>query len=439
MRSIFETAAKIRPCIRVRCILVSGGIFLYANSSLAQITPTPAGRYHIGHHLFEWIDSSRIEILADGKSRRRLRVDVWYPAKQEKAPTVMYLDTQMLVREVGEDGVKSFLGKKGASTILSGVAMTHAVENSAFHPAIKTAPVVFFSHGMGMITQLYTTQIEELASHGYIVAAITHPYDAWLVNFTDGKVIRFETTKRETAGGGTDQHIAYENERVEWWAADLRFALNQLHAINAIPAIKRTARNNKRSDAIPIAGHMDFSRVGAMGHSTGGRAAARACQLDPRFRSCANQDGVVNMQPFYREPNGLGITQRYLLFERDLNAKLSEADATSMDMRLDELLLVVDSLRRMKTAALAATGGSFHLLLNFRSSTHMSFSDVPLLQADDDTQFADALRVLRVTCRYTREFFDKTLRGARAPLFELEEILPYIDLIQVFPGSAGVK
>lgn len=407
---------------RLQWIVFSLVVIIQSNDTAAQLIPSPLGKYAIGHHRFEWTDSSRIEIFEDKKAKRQLVADIWYPAQQQSKAIVIYLDTQLVKKAFGSDGLKSMLGIQGATAIRSGRVQSHAKENAPFELTIRSAPVVFFSHGMGMITQFYTTQIEELASHGYIVVALNHPYDAWIVSFKDGAFIPLETTKRTAASKSEEDHIIYENQRVEWWAADIIYALNRLTEINL-----------EKSKNIPFAGRMDLSAVGAMGHSVGGRAAARACQRDQRFKSCANQDGVANMQPFYRNTDGVGMKQQYLLFERDLNAKLTSADAKSMGMEFDQLLLFIDSLRRMKTAALASTGGSFHILLNFRSSTHMSFSDLPLLQAENETEAAHAFKLLRVTSRYTREFFDKTLRGIPAPLFEGKEMLPFIDRIEQFP------
>jgi hypothetical protein len=261
-----------------------------------------------------------------------------------------------------------------------------------------------------------------LASYGYIVVALSHPYDAWLVSFKDGRQIFFETKERRAGGITEEQHIAYENKRIEWWAADIRFALDQLVVINRM-----------KNENIPFAGHMDLTKVGAMGHSAGGRAAARACQLDDRIKSCADQDGVAMMQPFYLGPDSIGMNQPFLLFERARNVLPDEADAASMRMTLPELIDMVKRLRHKKEIALASTGGSYHVMLRFDSSSHMSFSDLPLLQAKNDVEAAAAYRILQVVCRYTREFFDKTLKQIPAPLFEGRLRLNYIDNVQKYP------
>ncbi|AXY76875.1 hypothetical protein D3H65_24050 [Paraflavitalea soli] len=394
----------------------------------SQRLPLPSGKFSIGHHQLEWVDINRIEILAPDNMMRRLLADIWYPAENVTGLPVPYLDTVMINRALGNKGLQSLLGANGAARIRSGEMNTHGREEAAFDHRLRSAPVIFFSHGMGMITQLYTAQIEELVSHGYVVVALSHPYDAWLVSFTDGIQIPFERKQRNAAGNTEEQHIAYENKRIEWWAADIRFALHQLEIIN-----------NMNADTIPFAGHLDLSRVGAMGHSAGGRAAARACQLDARIKSCADQDGVAMMQPFYLNPDGIGMKQSFLLFERVRNVTLGEADAASMGMTLPALNALVDSLRRGKRNALAATGGAYHVLLRFDSSSHMSFSDLPLLQAKSELESAAASRVLQITCRYTREFFDKTLRGASSTLYDTNKRLNYIDLVEWYPKARNRK
>jgi predicted dienelactone hydrolase len=396
--------------------------------SWSQGLSLPSGKFSIGHHRFEWTDTTRTEILAETLQMRRVVADVWYPAENSSGASVPYLDTVTIYRAFGIKGLQSLIGAKGAAIVRSGIVKTHARENAAFDRRLRLAPVIFFSHGMGMIPQLYTTQIEDLVSHGYIVVALLHPYDAWLVSFTDGTQIFFETKHRKAAGSTEKLHIAYENKRIEWWAADIRFALDQLILIN-----------NMKTDSIPFAGRLDVSRVGALGHSSGGRAAARACQLDARIKSCADQDGVAMMQPFYLGSDGVGMKQPFLLFERVRNVAPDEADAASLGMTLPELNALVDRLRRDKRNALAATGGSYHVLLQFDSSSHMSFSDLPLLQAKNESESAAARRVLQATCRYTRDFFDKTLRAATSTVYDSGRRLNYIELVEKYSKARNKK
>jgi Platelet-activating factor acetylhydrolase, isoform II len=62
------------------------------------------------------------------------------------------------------------------------------------------------------------------------------------------------------------------------WSQDLSFTLNRLKSVNTDP----------RS---PLKGHLDMSRVGAIGHSLGGAAVLQFAHDDPRVRAVFDIDG----------------------------------------------------------------------------------------------------------------------------------------------------
>lgn len=265
---IFYRSAK--PFISVFLILISCLIFLGSNAfgqlkgNQQSILPHPSGEMGIGRLTFDWLDTTRIELFTSGHHYRELSVDIWYPAEVRTGTTAHYLNVDAFDKVLDTAGLKSLVGIRAANLIRSGKVSTHAIEGAPIANKIKKAPILIFSHGMGMITHLYTAQIEDLVSHGYIVVAITHPYDAWLTLYNDGRSVPFEWYVREAAGKTEEEQIAYENKRVEWWANDIRFVLNKLISLH-----------QKSSDDIPFAGHLDLKRIGAFGHSVGGRAAAR--------------------------------------------------------------------------------------------------------------------------------------------------------------------
>ncbi len=396
---------------------------LIAVRTNSQVIPYHAGEYAVAHHRLAWTDSSRKEILGDTNSFRRLIADVYYPTDEEHGPHIPYLDTATIRRALGNVALSSFFGNEAAALIEEGRVKTNTFEEGQFAYGAKNAPVIIFSHGMGMIPQAYTFHIEYLAANGYIVVALTHPHDAWLASFSDGTSIPFETTQRSAAGNSEEQHIAYENKRIEWWAGDIGFAIDQLTRIN----------NNAPTSTIPFAGHMNLDRVGALGHSAGGRAAARACQLDARIKSCADQDGVAMMQPYYLQADSSGMKQPFLLMERVRNVAPDESDAASIGMTLPELNALVSKLRNQKEVALKATASTYHVLLNFDSSNHMSFSDLPILQANNEIEYASTFRMLQVICSYTKDFFDKTLPGQKPKLLNSKKHPNNIEAVRIYP------
>ena len=51
-------------------------------------------------------------------------------------------------------------------------------------------PLVFFSPGLGESRLLYSVTAKSIAAQGYVVVTIDHPYDAEVVEFPDGSVVR---------------------------------------------------------------------------------------------------------------------------------------------------------------------------------------------------------------------------------------------------------
>jgi hypothetical protein len=69
----------------------------------------------------------------------------------------------------------------------------------------------------------------------------------------------------------------------------------------------------------------------------------------------------------------------------------------------------------------------------------MSFSDLPVLQAKDSTADTRARQALVLLNRYTREFFDKTLRGMKAPLLDGPPLSEFVEQVQKYPPASRAK
>ena len=174
-----------------------------------------------------------------------------------------------------------------------------------FVSSLRLAPVLLFSPGGGMIKELYASQVEDLASHGYVVAAMTHSYDGFLALFPDKSYVAFDSRRWPRIPSVEGE--ANLNQ-LEWHTEDILVVLNHLDRIN-----------RRSSSHLPFAGHLDLTRVGAFGHSFGGVAAAHACQKEQRIRACLNQDGAMGMKPFYLDVRGWGMNQAFMLMERPPN------------------------------------------------------------------------------------------------------------------------
>jgi pimeloyl-ACP methyl ester carboxylesterase len=243
--------------------------------------------------------------------------------------------------------------------------------------------------------------------------------------FPDGRNIVIDIAARPPQDSAEEKQIAYENQRIEWWASDIRFALDELSRINR----DKSSRN-------PFAGHLDLSSVAAFGHSNGGEAAARACQLDSRFKACLNQDGTQRFAPFHLDSSGWGMDQSFLLITRMRREPPNEKELAEMHMTLSEVQDLVASLRAAQVRALQSTGGgSYRVLLKYDATTHMSFSDLPVLQAVSRAEAEARTRVLGTILNYDRAFFDKTLRSVTKTELDDPQPLEFVDSVQKFPPA----
>lgn len=370
--------------------------------------PAPTGEFKVGRVTVHWTDASRIEPLSPDHDYRVLMVDIWYPAESSTGSLAPYLDTSTFEKALGPADFRSWF-RDASDVVLKGVE-THATIAAPFAATAcgkrKLCPVLIFSPGAGMARELYSVQMEDLATHGYIVAAISHPYDAVVSVLPDGRFIQYDS-KRWPAIPSLEGVV--DLNQLEWHAEDIQFVIDELIAAHQIA-----------SSAFPFAAYLDPTRIGAFGHSLGGMAAAHACQLDSRLKACLDEDGSAAKQPLYPGLNGWAMDQAFMLIERAApTAPLSDQDVAKLGLtrqRAEDLLLELGAKHK---ADLESTGkGSYDIVLTNKSTSHMDFSDLNLLGAHDADEFEAHRKFLDVVEQYTRAFFDQSLSGITEPLLD---------------------
>jgi pimeloyl-ACP methyl ester carboxylesterase len=346
-------------------------------------------------------------------------VDVWYPADASPGASAPYLDAATFERAIGAAGLRRQLG--GAyDAITEGRVQTHAVVGAPFSHAVERAPVLVFSPGGGLVREVYAAQIEDLVSHGYIVAAITHPYDGIVTVYPDGHWITYDPKRWPEI---PDFPGKWNLNQLEWHAKDIRFVLDELERAN-----------HASTPGLPFAGHLDFGRVGAFGHSFGGVAAAQACQRDRRIRACLNEDGLAGKAPFDLDAGTWGVNQRFMLLRRaGESGPPPDEELVKMKItreRANELLARLD--RDHDAALQAVRGGSYEVVLNASNTTHMDFTDLPVLGAGSAADKDLHARVLSVVRRWTLAYFDQSLRAIPSPLLDRAEPVEFVHSVRRF-------
>lgn len=398
-------------------------------SSDVPALPRPSGSLSVGRVTLHWSDRSRVEPLDPDRRARELMVDVWYPADSATGPTADYFDVAAFNDAPNMERLKGYF-RVAYDAIKAGLVRTHAIERAPFARSVRSSPILIFSHGGGETRETYSAQMEDLASHGYVVAGITHTYDAVMTRFPDGRNVVRASQRwppyTETLLEGTPPFRGANPEQWRWWAEDIRFVLNEL-----------SSNNRTGSLSLPFAGRLDLARVGAFGHSAGGFAAATACQLERRLKACLNQDGLSLGTPYHLDAKGWGMDQAFMLIVRaGPTGPPPDEELAAMKITRSQGLELLARMDARQDAALRHTGkGSYRVTLRSEGTTHADFGDLPLLQSRDIAEADIRARLLSVIRNYTRAFFDKNLRGTRTPLLDDKLANEFVDRVESFPPA----
>src|SRR5205814_1919842 len=144
---------------------------------------------------------------ADPNDRRNVVAQVWYPAaagaKGDHPPYIDGLGRLPAMVSVMPGFIMGAYGRVD----------THAVEGA---PAAtgRSWPVILFSPGYGAPRAGYTGLVTELASRGFAVVTIDHPYESGVVELADGSL----ATNQPSSGDPT-----YMPRQQDIRAADISF------------------------------------------------------------------------------------------------------------------------------------------------------------------------------------------------------------------------
>jgi hypothetical protein len=316
----------IGRCLLIPVLAVAGVALLTA---FVPTTPEPAGPHKVGGEIFRWTDRQRPETLTAAPSdHRQVIAQAWYPSDASSGRAVPYFEAQgHLPGAIG--GMPAFMfGAFGA-------VATHATVRAPVSAARKIWPVLLFSPGLSIPREMYTALCADLASLGYVVVALSEPYESAVSVLAGGKVVG-QTTHPDVLGPPPHPGL---QRLIDIRAAYSSFVLDELSRLAQI------------EPSSPLAGHLDLENVGIAGHSLGGATAVQVMAGDPRSKVGVNLDGKL----FGKEPDAhLG---RPFLWVQSGDAKTAE-----YTQGRDRLL---HGLR---------DGG---YLLTVRGSTHVSFTDSP--------------------------------------------------------------
>jgi len=171
------------------------------------------GTYQVATVNYTYTDLSRIETFTATGESRKLNVELWYP------------------------------------------------QNAA-----GTYPLILFSHGATGIKSSNQSLFRELASHGYVVSSIDHPYHSLYTTSADGHTTwidrgYLQELQAEDASADKQQSYADYQKWMKLRTDDINFVLDY------------TLAAAKKADGATVYKRIDPTKIGVMGHSLGGSAA----------------------------------------------------------------------------------------------------------------------------------------------------------------------
>jgi hypothetical protein len=373
---------------------VCGGLLLMSTLAAAAISwvvpmfrlPKPTGSWKIGTRILHMVDTTRD---AEGgrrpDSQRELMVQIWYPAEPVRSRREVY-------RRRAETTFKSSY---------QSVLRTQSLREAPVLAEGAPYPLLIFNPAWtGQRTQS-TFLMQELASHGFVIASIDHTYYSGLVAFPDGRIM--DGHMAPALGDFTHLSIAegieLGDQFVRILAEDVSFVVDRMEALN--------------EDSQSVwRGRVDMACVGVLGHSIGGAAAAEACYLDPRIRAALNLDGWT-----FGEVLRHGLARPWMvIYGKGIEVEpgdpgaLSEGMQRYWQMNRENFTAVQNHMREHS---------GYHLTIS--GASHWNFSDRPLYSPLRSRTAAGTIRAERahaIISEAARAFFAGVFDGGESVQLE---------------------
>src|SRR5262245_30490559 len=284
------------------------------------VLPAPTGRHPVGATSWRVVDERRPEIFSPSESHQ-VEVHAWYPAAKRGDKPAPYM------RGMAE--AQSFAQLMKQPTAFDELATVESHSWLDVPPLSSPAtrlPVLVLQHGYTGLPSSHTALAEDLASRGFAVLSVVHPYEATASTLADGRVVTFlnekgamregimevlnewgpegdtmtkvteaaDEAEKEKRMRGYLAALKKTDEVVRRWVLDTRLVLDRLP---------------KSGPGSALAASLDLTRMGFLGHSMGGVASGQFCVEDRRCRAGVNLDGIQH----YRTMNDTPMPAPFLM------------------------------------------------------------------------------------------------------------------------------
>lgn len=315
--------------------------------------PKVTGEYEVATATYTYTDENRIEEFTDTGENRFVNVQFWYP-----------------------------------------------------NNADGTYPLLVFSHGAYGIKESNTSTYTELASNGYVVVSIDHPYHSFYTVSDDGTTTLVNAEYMQEINNSNTKGIYTAEEAYELIQKWMKLRTDDMNFVID------TILERSKSDNNPIYQLIDTSKIGVFGHSMGGAASVWVGKERDDVSAVVNIDA-----PMFSE----------LIYNKEIN----NLEANGKVYTTPLLNIYSDDVwRQLETSSTYAANKTVNknstesYTVHFEGAKHLSLTDLPLFapvianilqsgKADIDKYYC-----IETLNELILKFFDYKLKGIGSFEFE---------------------
>jgi pimeloyl-ACP methyl ester carboxylesterase len=394
----YNPVSMRRLSVVIQLLVLLSVNFIAQDKSTRASLPETRGSYSVARTNVLWTDTARHENPASSSGApRHIPAYIYYPGTGGPK-TAEYLPN--LTKLAGRANTAPLAAQFGEAWRLveANAVGTHSFEDTPLPRGQQKFPVLLFSPGMGLPVAAYSAQLENLASDGYIVVALEHPYDTALVALPDGTVVA--ATPEQDAGPPNLAGIKKELAKEDVWVADTNFVL---HHIGKLAAQRSQFKNR-----------LDLQRIGIFGHSMGGKVAVRLCQTETELRGCLNEDGGL----FNADAQTLEVVPE-VEPSKGTHAPLFNIDVKFVIPPIpdEKVRAQIGMWQKTKAEALATfladnRSATYSVAVDVPGFSHFSFTDIPYLSAvASGGDIKSATSNLALANTFAAAFFDAVVKN----------------------------
>lgn len=268
-------------------------------------------------------------------------------------------------------------------------------------------PLILFSHGAYGIKASNTSTFQNLASNGYVVVSIDHPYHSLFTKDEDGNVTLADTSfmqEVEDVNNGVYDEKEVFNLEQKW----LKLRTDDINFV--IDTIKQNA-NDEASDKVYRL--IDTNAIGLIGHSLGGAAAAKLGRDRNDIAAVINLDADLLGEVIGVEDGNPVINKE--IYPVPLLSVYSDTMKNLMDSVTDSEVVIPQQY-------ITDTAPDAYEVY-IEGTNHLSLTDLPLVspflvkvinssvEKDMGSYDADKYKVLETMNEVILEFFNSYVKG----------------------------